>query len=184
MEENKFVSHSLLAEQQERPVLEPRGALNMELQSVKFYVIIVNKATDISKSEHLSLSVRHCTEYIKDILTRCPLDLKKIVGMTFDGTMAMKSLAKKIKSEINECSIFIHYLTHCQELIFKDTTKHCPAMEDAQALYEDLYVIVGISPNRVALSTKFQYEFDSDDVLRLQNLSLGQDGQQEGQQEM
>ena len=122
MEENKFVSHSLLGEQQEMLVLEARRALNMELQSVKFYVIIVGEATDISKSEHMSLSVRHCTEqydvkedfigicecregattdalfeYIKDILIRCQLDLKKLVGMTFDGAMAMKSLAKKKK---------------------------------------------------------------------------------------
>ena len=57
MEENKFVSHSLLGEQQEMLVLEARRALNMELQSVKFYVIIVDEATDISKSEHMSLSV-------------------------------------------------------------------------------------------------------------------------------
>ena len=109
-------------------------------------------------------------EYIKDILVRCQLDLKKLIGMTFDGAMAMKSLAKKIKSEINESAIFIHCLAHCQELIFKDATKHCPALGGAQALYEDLYVIVGISPKRVALFAKIQDEIDSDDVLRLQNL--------------
>ena len=152
MEENKFVSHSLLGEQQEMLVLEARRALNMELQSVKFYVTTVDEPTDISKSEHMSLSVRHCTEqydvkeefigicqcregattdalfeYIKDILIRCQLDLKKLVGMTFDGEMAMKCLAEKIKSETNKSAIFIHCLAHCQELIFKDATKHCPA---------------------------------------------------------
>ena len=92
----------------------------MELQCVKFYVIIVDEATDISKSEHMSISVRHCTEQyevkedfigiyecregvtsdamlkcIKDILIRCQLDMRKLVGMTFEGAMAMKSLAKK-----------------------------------------------------------------------------------------
>ena len=91
--------------------------------------------------------------------------------MTFDGAMAMKPLAKKIKSEINESAIFIHYLAHCQELIFKDATKHFPALEDAQALHEDLYVIVGISPKGVALFAKIQDEIDNDNVLRLQNLS-------------
>ena len=92
----------------------------MELQCVKFYVIIVDEATDISKSEHMSISVRHCTEQyevkedfigiyecregvtsdamlkcIKDILIRCQLDMRKLVGMTFEGAMAIKSLAKK-----------------------------------------------------------------------------------------
>ena len=95
----------------------------------------------------------------------------RLVGMTFDGAMAMKSLARKIKSEMNESAIFIHCLVHCQELIFKDATKHCPALEDAQALCEDLYVVVGISTKRVALFAKIQDEIDSDDVLCLQNLS-------------
>ncbi|CAB4037933.1 Hypothetical predicted protein [Paramuricea clavata] len=55
MKENRFLSHSLLAEQQEMLVLEARRALNMELQCAKYYVIIVDEATDISKSEHMSL---------------------------------------------------------------------------------------------------------------------------------
>lgn len=196
MTEDRFMSHSLLGEQQEMLVLKARRALNMELQSVKYYIVIVDEATDISKSEHMSLSVRHCNEeyevkedfigiyectegvttdslfeYIKDILIRCQLDVIRLVGMTFDGAMTMKSLAKKIKSEMNESAIFIHCLAHCQELIFKDATKHCPALEDAQALCEDLYVIVGVSPKRVALFAKIQDEIDGDDVLRLQNLS-------------
>ena len=61
MEENKFASHSLLQEQQEILVLEDRRALNMELQCVKFYVIIVDEATDISKSEPMSLSYQYVT---------------------------------------------------------------------------------------------------------------------------
>ena len=65
----------------------------------------------------------------------------------------------------------IHCLAYCQELIFKDATKYCPALEDAQALCEDLYVIVGISPKRVALFAKIQDEIVNDNVLRLQNLS-------------
>ena len=93
------MSHSLLEEKQEMLVLAARKKLNVELQSVKYYGIIVDEATDISKSEHMSLSTRYCTddyevkegfigiyecregettdalfEYIKDILIRCQLD--------------------------------------------------------------------------------------------------------------
>ena len=49
------MSHSLLEEQQEMLVLAARKKLNVELQSVKYYGIIVDEATDISKSEHMSL---------------------------------------------------------------------------------------------------------------------------------
>jgi hypothetical protein len=49
------MSHSLLEEQQEMLVLVARKKLKVELQSVKYYRIIVENATDISKSEHMSL---------------------------------------------------------------------------------------------------------------------------------
>jgi hypothetical protein len=144
---------------------------------VKYYGIIVDEATDISKSEHMSLSTRYCTddyevkegfigiyecregettdalfEYIKDILIRCQLDASRLVGMTFDGAMTMKSLAKKVKSEMNESAIFIHCIAHCEELrCHQCHPKHCPALENAQSLCEDLYVVVGISPKCVDL---------------------------------
>jgi hypothetical protein len=41
--------------------------------------------------------------------------------MTFDGAMAMKSLARKVKSEMNKSVIFIHCLAHCQEIRFHQT---------------------------------------------------------------
>jgi hypothetical protein len=53
--ENRYMSHSLLEEKQEMLVLAARKKLNVELQSVKYYGIIVDEATDISKSEYMSL---------------------------------------------------------------------------------------------------------------------------------
>jgi hypothetical protein len=44
------------------------------------------------------------------------MDASRLVGMTFDGAMAMKSLARKVKSEMNKSVIFIHCLAHCQEI--------------------------------------------------------------------
>jgi hypothetical protein len=53
--ENRFMSHSLLKEKREMLVLAARKKLNVELQSFKYYGIIVDGATEISKSEHMSL---------------------------------------------------------------------------------------------------------------------------------
>jgi hypothetical protein len=49
------MSHSLLEKQQEMLVLVARKKPHVELQSVKYYRIIVKEAIDISKSEHMSL---------------------------------------------------------------------------------------------------------------------------------
>ena len=83
-------------------------------------------------------------EYISDILIRCQLDASRLVGMTFDGTMAMKSLAKKAKSEISKSAIFIRCLAHCQEIRCRQTLA---SLGEAQSLCEDLYVIVGSLQN-------------------------------------
>ena len=48
--ENRFMSDTLLEEQQEMLVLAARKKLNVEFQSIKYYGIIVDEATDISKS--------------------------------------------------------------------------------------------------------------------------------------
>ena len=56
------MSHSLLEEQQEMLALATRKKLNVELQSVKYYGIIVDEATDISKSEHMALKTWYCTD--------------------------------------------------------------------------------------------------------------------------
>ena len=53
--ENILMSHSLLEKQQEMLVLVARKKPHVELQSVKYYRIIVKEAIDISKSEHMSL---------------------------------------------------------------------------------------------------------------------------------
>jgi hypothetical protein len=65
--------------------------------------------------------------------------------------------------------------------------KHCSALENIQSLVlcEDLYVIAGISPKRVALFAKIQDKIDNDDVLRLRSkTSQGLGVQRGGQQEM
>lgn len=196
MNENRFMSHDMLEEQEKMIVLPARRELNEELRAAQFFVIIVDEATDISKIEHMSLSVRYCTDnyvvkeeflgvftcsdgvttdalfsYMKDILLRCQLDTSKLVGMAFDGASSMKCLAKKIKAELNTSALFIHCLAHCQELVFKDATKHSEALDEAQTLCEDLYVLVGVSPKRVALFEQIQVELENPDVVRLQNLS-------------
>ncbi len=115
-------------------------------------------------------------KYIQDILLRCNMDTKKLVGTAFDGASSMVRLAELLKENFGDNIIHIHCFAHCNELAFKDATALSLLIAEAQDLCEDLYVLVGISPKRVLLFENIQKEIaDSSeivsDTLRLKNLS-------------
>lgn len=114
MSENRYFSHEILNEQERLIVLNARRALVEEINSNNFYSIICDEASDISKQEQLSFSVRTCNnsyetcesiigmlscdegltsdallKYIKDILLRCNMDTHKLVGTSFGGASSM-----------------------------------------------------------------------------------------------
>ena len=197
MSEYQYFSHEILNDQERLIVLNARRALVQEINSNNFYSIICDEASDISKLEQLSFSVRTCNnsyetfksfigmlschqgltsdallKYIKDILLRCNMDTQKLVGTAFDGASSMVRLAAPLKENFGDNIIHIHCFAHCNELAFKDATALSPLIAEAQDLCEDLYVLVGVSPKRVLLFENIQKEMgDDSDALRLKNLS-------------
>ena len=96
-------------------MLSARRSLFNEVNSSKFYAIICDESSDISKTEQLFISAHHCTEnynvledfiavmpcneglspeallkYVKDILVHCNLNPQRMAAMAFDGASVMK----------------------------------------------------------------------------------------------
>jgi len=182
-------------------VLQARRQLNREVNQCDFYSIICDEATDISKTEQMTFVIRSCDdcynpkedfiglkpcdggvtaeallENVKDIMLRCGMEEKKIVAATFDGASAMKALGRLIKENVSPNALYIHCLSHCNELVMKDATKNSRIISDAQTLCEQMYAIAGVSPKRVLLFQKIQQE-QSEEILKrpdtyvLRNLS-------------
>ena len=197
MNENQYFSHEILTEQERLIALNARRTLVEEINSNNFFSIICDEASDISKLEQLSFSVRSCNnsyetfenfigilscdqgltsdallKYIQDILSRCNMDTKKLVGTALDGASSMVRLAALLKETFGDSIIHMHCFAHCNELVFKDATALSPLIAEAQDLCEDLYVLVGVTPKRVLLFENIQKEIgDGSDTLRLKNLS-------------
>jgi hypothetical protein len=201
MSENQYFSHDILSEQERLIVLDARRTLVEEINSNNFFSIICDEASDISKPEQLSFSIRSCNNsyetfesfigilscdqgltsaallmYIQDILLRCNMNTRKLVGTAFDGASSMERLAALMKKHFGDNTIHTRCFAHCNELVFKDATSLSPLISEAQDLCEDLYVLVGVSPKRVLLFENIQKEIaDSSecfsDILRLKNLS-------------
>lgn len=77
LKENQYMSHDILAEQEEMLVLSARKSLLNDVNASEFYSIICDESSDISKTEQLSFSVRHCSEtyeIFEDFLGVMPCD--------------------------------------------------------------------------------------------------------------
>ncbi|XP_028407534.1 uncharacterized protein LOC114530150 [Dendronephthya gigantea] len=201
LKENQYMSHDILVEQEETLVLRARRSLIDDINASKFYAIICDESSDISKNEQ-SFSVRHCTEdydvledfigvmpcdeglsseallkYLQDVLVRCNMNTQKMAGMAFDGASAMKRLAVLLKDEVCKHALYIHWFAHCNELVFKDVTSLSRMVADAQDFCENMYALVGVSPKRVLLFQNIQKEVSEENTddgrsnLKLKNLS-------------
>ena len=62
LDDNKYISHGCIEEQEQLIILEVRRKLADEIRRKEFYSIIVDEATDITKTEQLSISIRTCNE--------------------------------------------------------------------------------------------------------------------------
>lgn len=178
LKENQYMSHDILVEQEEQLVLRERKNLINDVNASRFYAIICDESSDISKTEQLSFSVRHCNEnyeiledfigvipcdeglssaallkYVQDILVRCNMATQKMAGMAFDGASAMKRLAVLVKDEVCKHALYIHCFAHCNELVFKDATSLSRMVADAQDFCEDIYALAGVSQREFCFLT-------------------------------
>ena len=86
-------------------------------------------------------------KYVKDMLVGCNMDPQKMVGMSFDEDSSIKNLAKLIKENVAQQTLYVHCFAHANELVFKDAKALSPMIAYAQDFCEDLYALVGVYPN-------------------------------------
>ena len=153
------------------------------INECNFFSVICNEAIDISKTEQLSFSVRHCNKnyeieedfigiypcdsglnavallsYIKDITTRCSFTADKLIGTAFKGASVMNSLSQKLKKN----SILVFYICIASliaiSFFYNDVSRASSMLREAQDLCEQLYALAGVSPKRVLLFENIQRE--------------------------
>ena len=118
----------------------------------KYYAIMIDEATDASNSEQVvivfrwvneSLDVHEGTEsttattlvaLIKDVLTRCNLNIKMCRGQCYDGASVMTGLKNGVSTTITKDenrAVFTHCYGHSLNLAMNDTIKKCKLLKSA-----------------------------------------------------
>ncbi|VEN39225.1 unnamed protein product [Callosobruchus maculatus] len=181
----KWLHHSIVEE-----ILKilSDSVLNGILQAVrnaKYYSIMVDETSDISRLEQVSLCLRHVDEklnvtedfvgfyetkntksetlfsIVKDVLTRYNLDLKDVRGQSFDGAANVSGdkigLQTRIREE-NPLALFVHCVPHRLNLSVQDALTGIQSVRDFIGTVKQLITFVRDSPRRLDIFKNLQNE--------------------------
>lgn len=139
-----------------------------DINSNRYFSVIVDETTDVSTREQVAMCVRHVddnltisedfiglyessetdaatiTDVIKDVFLRCGIPLLNCRGQCYDGAANMvgqfTGVAARIASEFPK-ALFIHCSAHSLNLAVQDCVRAIPCMRD---MLDTLHEIAGI----------------------------------------
>lgn len=125
-DEINFTDHKIQNELIELMNKQVLDQIVQQVQEAKFFAVMIDETTDISKKEQVSLVIRYTDErfnvherfvgferttamtgealfnLLLDWLKRLNLDVKNIVGQSYDGASAMRGEYKGVASRLKE----------------------------------------------------------------------------------
>ncbi|CAF3454693.1 unnamed protein product, partial [Rotaria socialis] len=156
-----------------------------EIQQGKYFSIMIDETTDISKLEQVSLVVRYTNDQFKvhegfmgfarttemtgealfnlllEWLKKLNLDVKNIVAQSYDGASPMqgeyKGVAARLK-QIAPCGIYIHCNGHILNLCLVDVSTRVSSIRNNFGIVSSLYNLIENSAKRHAIFEEIQEE--------------------------
>ena len=155
------------------------------IKSSLWFSIIVDEATDISKNEQMSLSIRWTDDNyqiheeplglyqlpdtkaitiyksIKDILTRCSLPLSQCIGQAYDGASNMSGVRNGVQALVKKEEsrvLYVHCLAHNLNLCVQRVSKQCELLRDVMTFMYDLLQLIKFSPKRLSMFNSIRKE--------------------------
>ena len=185
MESGRYMSHDIINEQLHLMSMEVIRSLVADIRQARCFSVIADETRDISGREQFSISVRWidtdsdfqvCEDFIgvvdgdktdsatltaviMDVLLRCNLDPKLMVGQAYDGASNMSGRLNGVAARIltkYPAAMFIHCSNHCLQLCVEDAGSESICVQEAPNLCTCIYNIIKLSPKRLAAYEKIQ----------------------------
>ena len=151
--------------------------ITQDVQLSRNYSLIMDKTSDISRTEQVSICLRHVLdgktletflgffstvstegevlfELVKKVITEHGLKLHDIVGECFDGASNMSGVRKGVAARMKECSprgVYVHCYAHILNLAIQDTMSDVEPLRNALGTLQSLYNFLEGSPKRHAV---------------------------------
>ena len=148
-----------------------------EIKSCKFYSIIMDETSDISKMEQVSICIRYVFEgttketflgffdtentegkflyeFVKKVFKKFNLTLSDIIAECFDGAANMRGVHKGLATRMKECSpkaIYVHCYGHLLNLALQDALTELEPLRNALGTVQKLYNFLEGSTKRHAI---------------------------------
>ena len=150
-----------------------------------WFSIIANEATDVSRNEQMSLSIRWIDDsyqmyeepiglvqlpdtkeqtiysVIKDLLIRCLLSLSQCRGQAFDGAGNMSGVRNGVQALIKQDenrALYVHCLAQNLNLCVQCVAKQCDLVRNVMDFMYELLQLIKFSPKRLALFNSIRSE--------------------------
>jgi hypothetical protein len=163
--------------------------ITKDVQLSRNYALIMDETSDISRTEQVSICLRHVLdgitletflgffstistegevlfELVKKVMTDHGLELGNIVGECFDGASNMSGVRKGVAARMKECSprgVYVHCYAHILNLALQDTMSDMKPLRNALGTLQSLYNFLEGSPKRHCLFESV--EVDGDQLL-------------------
>jgi len=155
------------------------------IRSSMWFSIIGDEATDVSRNEQLSLSIRWVDDsyqiyeepiglmqlpntkaqtiysLIKDILIRCSLPLSQCRGQAFDGAGNMSGVRNGVQALVKrdeKRALYVHCLAHSLNLCVQSVTNQCDLIRNTMGFMYELLQLIKFSPKCLTLFNSFRSE--------------------------
>uniref|UniRef100_H2ZVV1 DUF4371 domain-containing protein n=1 Tax=Latimeria chalumnae TaxID=7897 RepID=H2ZVV1_LATCH len=154
-----------------------------QIQQCRWYAIIADEATDLSKQEQMAICIRwvdkffeiledciglvqldatdaqYLTTAVKDMLVHCMLPPSACQGQAYDGAGNMAGKLHGL-AELKLAALYVHCFAHCLNLCLQDSTHQCIMI---RIFYLDICMDIE-KLVRYSAFEQFQKEFASEEV--------------------
>lgn len=187
---NKWLSHDIINEILELMANDiVKNKLKL-IKSVRFFSIIMDETSDISKTEQVSVCVRivledltiqeiflgfYATEntqsetlfkIVEDIFIRYGLNFSDLRGQCYDGASNMSGKITGLKTrvlEIEPRALYVHCAAHTLNLVVQDALESIDFVRNFIGIVKEIIYFIRHSPKRLAQFKNLQ----SDDSVNL-----------------
>ena len=148
------------------------------IRDTLWYSLIADEATDVSRTEQLSITIRWVDKTyqvhedtlglkelrdtkaetihheIKDILIRCALPVYQCRAQAYDGASNMSGVRNGVQAIFKReepRALYVHCLAHSLNLCVQDISKVCTLIRNTVDFIRDLIQLIKFSPKRLTM---------------------------------
>lgn len=156
-----------------------------QIRSSMWFSLIADEASDISKNEHMCISIRWVNgqyevnedplgliqlpdtkaetlfSVLKDVLCRCSLPIAMCRGQAYDGASNMSGIRNGVQALVKretDRALYVHCFAHSLNLCVQEVSKTVDLIRNVMEFIYELVQLIKFSPKRTTIFSRLKKE--------------------------